>query len=183
MSEIGHGVDLNLIARFILTECDKVYLRLRRHWRFSDAVAEAAVDEVVLVAVKAVQSGKAETLSNLAGWIWKVALTAARRHAKHESRYASADVTNFVFCWPERGEDANPVMIALWEAFKKLPDDEQMAVRLHVLDEKSIAKVAKEMGLCVGSVRYRLAKARRTLAVSLGFLRPLLMDHELVDLL
>ena len=58
--------------------------------------------------------------------------------------------------------------VALARALQQLPADQRRAIVLYHLGDLSVAAVAAEMGVPVGTIKARLSRGRATLATLLG---------------
>jgi len=124
---------------------------------FSDAVASRAVDEALMVGRDAISSGKAARMSAemRAGWLWKVALNAARRAATTELsfvllKFEPADEIS------ERDDDRREALLeALRREIDNLAPKQKQAVQLHGLQGLSFREAARLIGVRPGTVAYR----------------------------
>jgi RNA polymerase sigma-70 factor, ECF subfamily len=66
---------------------------------------------------------------------------------------------------------------ALVMALKQIPDDQRRAIVLHHLCDLPVDEVARETGVAVGTVKARLSRGRKTLAVLLSDERSKEWDH------
>jgi len=124
---------------------------------FSDAVASRAVDVALTVGCDALSSGKAAGMSEewRAGWLWKVALNAARRATATEPtfvalKYEPAD--RLSKCGEERRE---ALQEALRREIDKLPPKQKQAMELHGLQGLSFREAARVIGVRHATVAYR----------------------------
>jgi RNA polymerase sigma-70 factor (ECF subfamily) len=95
------------------------------------------------------------------GWVRRVAANLAR------SRWRAA---RRLVRWPPRDEalaSLSDEHLALLGALRQLPADQREAIVLHHLVDLSVQEVAVRQGVPVGTVKARLSRGRRALAVSL----------------
>ncbi|MER5639308.1 SigE family RNA polymerase sigma factor [Kitasatospora sp. NPDC002227] len=85
---------------------------------------------------------------------WRRARTAVRSWVRHGA-------ANPV---PEPG----PESVALVEALRKLPEAQRSALVLHHMGGRSVAEIAADEGVPVGTVKARLHRGRQALALLLG---------------
>ncbi|AUG77265.1 RNA polymerase sigma24 factor [Kitasatospora sp. MMS16-BH015] len=85
---------------------------------------------------------------------WRRTRTALRSWVRHG---AASPV-------PEPG----PESVALVEALRKLPEAQRSALVLHHMGGRSVAEIAAEEGVPVGTVKARLHRGRQALALLLG---------------
>jgi DNA-directed RNA polymerase specialized sigma24 family protein len=137
---------------------------------FSDAVASRAVDVALDVGKKALASGKAGRMDGgqRAGWLWTVALTAAKRAAageliflplKMEPAYSHALLTD--------GDD-DALAKAVRKGLDRLPPEQKQAVELHVMQGLSIRAAAREMGVRASTAERRCRAGISRLKASLA---------------
>jgi len=99
------------------------------------------------------------------GWVrtvaWRVAVSRFRRHR------------NRLLAQFQHGDDRAPRppdddALALAEALRAIPTDQQRAIVLHHVAGYSVAEIAADTGVAVGTVKSRLARGRESLARLLG---------------
>jgi Sigma-70, region 4 len=131
---------------------------------FSDAVASRAVEEVLRVGLKALDTGKAAGMSaeRRAGWLWCVALTAARRAAAAEPVCVSLEYEPPDAHVAPPGDEHDAFGEALREAVDCLPARQRQAVELHGLQGLSLRDAARQMGVRPSTVghHYRAGLGR-----------------------
>ncbi|HYV36633.1 MAG TPA: hypothetical protein VE988_13065 [Gemmataceae bacterium] len=137
--------------------------------RFSDAVASQAVDEVLEVGRKALASGKAAQMTEVhrAGWIWKVAITAACRAARKEPAFVALTREPAVQCFD--CDDAPQVELnamLLGELDKLCPEDKQ-AVVLRCLENLSLRSAGRAANCPPSTIAYRYDRAIARLRAAL----------------
>jgi RNA polymerase sigma factor (sigma-70 family) len=71
--------------------------------------------------------------------------------------------------------ELGPDHVALVEALRKLRPDLRQAVALHYVADLPVAAIAAELGIPVGTVKWRLARARELLGAELNDLEE--SDH------
>jgi RNA polymerase sigma-70 factor (ECF subfamily) len=95
--------------------------------------------------------------------------TVAWRLAVSRWRRARRALTAFDRSRPEpRPAEPDPDHAALVAALRRIPDEQRRAVVLHHLCDLSVADVAAETGVPVGTVKARLSRGRAALAQLLG---------------
>jgi RNA polymerase sigma-70 factor (ECF subfamily) len=62
-------------------------------------------------------------------------------------------------------------------ALRQIPEDQRRAIVLHHLCDLPVDEVARETGVAAGTVKARLSRGRKTLAVLLSDERSKEMDH------
>jgi len=139
------------------------YLLLRRG--FSDAVASRAVDEVLRVGSDAISSGEAGRMSDnhRAGWLWTVAMNAAKRAVATELTFVSLKYEPADGC-SECGDDRREALLeALRREIDKLAPKQKQAIELHDLQERSFREAARLIGVSAATVAYRYHAGLRRL--------------------
>lgn len=130
------------------------------------ADAEDAVQEAFITAIR-----KRRTLrsaQNPEAWIRTVALHRLHRGWRHAAvvrRHQAAERT------PEHAVEVGPDHVALVNALKGLDPDQRQVVVLHHLADLSVAEIAADLGVPVGTVKSRLGRGRARLS-------ELLMERE-----
>lgn len=121
--------------------------------------AEDAVQEAF---VKAIRQGQAFTgVLNPEAWLRTVALNQVRnswRHAKVVRRFAATVPGR------QSGVELSPDHVAVVAALAQLDVDQRVAVVLRYLADRSVAEIARELGVPEGTVKSRLSRARTRLA-------------------
>jgi Sigma-70, region 4 len=122
---------------------------------FSDAVASRAVDVALMVGRDALSSGKAARMSGewRAGWLWKVALNAARRAAATEPSFVSLKYEPLDRHSESRDDQA--LLEALRREIDKLAPKQKQAIELHGLQGLSFREAARLIGVRPATVAYR----------------------------
>ena len=64
--------------------------------------------------------------------------------------------------------DPDPEFVDFWEQVRRLPQRQAEVVVLFYLEDRSVAEIARMLGVAEGSVKASLHKGRRTLATALG---------------
>jgi DNA-directed RNA polymerase specialized sigma24 family protein len=162
----------------LLSRLHRIHALLLRRG-FSDAVASRAVEEVLRVGMKALENGKAARMSpeHRAGWLWRVAVRAARRGAVRE-------VVRFPLSFdpPDNhsrpSEEVTPLLLALYEAVDHLPERQRRAIELHFFQGLSVRQAARETGVRESTAAYHLREARASLVRTLSALVPGLIPGE-----
>ena len=126
------------------------------------AEAQEAVQEAFVRAIAA--KGRFGRLANPESWLCRVAINVSR------SRYRRRVVLDALLRRagpPPVVPDPSPEHIALMAAMKRLPVGQRHAIALHYLADRPVDEVADVLGVSVGTVKSRLARGRRALAVLL----------------
>jgi hypothetical protein len=125
--------------------------------KFSDAVASRAVEVVLKEGSKALESGKAARMTGneRAGWLWRVAVNAARRAAATEPTFVAMKFEPEDRHSESRDDRRKALLEALCKEINKLPFEQKQAVELHGLQGLSFRKAARLIGVCPGTVAYR----------------------------
>jgi len=132
---------------------------------FSDTAASRAVDAALMVGRDALSSGKAARMSGAwrAGWLWKVALNAARRAATTEPTFVSLKYEP-AYRVSECGDDRREALLeAMRREIDKLAPKEKQAVELHGLQGLSFREAARLIGVRPATVAYRYNAGLRRL--------------------
>lgn len=171
--------DPHLLERFILMADDSAFerlverhgpmvLKVCRHVLGHEQDAEDAFQVTFLVLARKARSVRKR--ASLAGWLhgvaYRTALAARRaaaRRRKHERQAQPMTQTNpsAELAWGE-------VQAALDEAVQALPEKYRTPFLLCVLEGRSRADVATELGLNEGTISSRLDRARKRLQAALG---------------
>ena len=122
----------------------------------SDADAEDAVSEATLRAWQAF--GRLRDESSLKGWLIKITVNCAYEHHR---RGARVTYTNDLEPLAGGAEDKHD--FTLWDAVCRLPEDYRVATVLYYYEDMTTAEIAKALGVREGTVRSRLARARKRL--------------------
>lgn len=133
------------------------------------AEAEDAVQEAFVAAL-----GRTRTfaqLDNPEAWLRTVAMNHVRNRWRHLDvvRRLRSKVPG-----PTPDVEVGPDFVALVDALARLDPPHRTVVVLHYLADRSVADIAREVGVPEGTVKTRLARGRELLA-------PLLSEHEEVD--
>ena len=68
---------------------------------------------------------------------------------------------------PDRQLQRSETVGRVWDALNELPFDQRAAIVLREIDGLSYEEIATSLGVAVGTVKSRLARARQTLRVTL----------------
>ena len=133
------------------------------------ADAEDAVQEAFVTALG--QGRSFETLDNREAWLRTVALNHVRNRWRHLDvvRRLRTKVPG-----PTPAREVGPEYVALVDALAQLDLPHRTVVVLHYLADRSVADIARELGVPEGTVKTRLARSRELLA-------PLLSEPEEAD--
>jgi RNA polymerase sigma-70 factor (ECF subfamily) len=69
---------------------------------------------------------------------------------------------------PDQVLQQREVSKRVWSAFEQLPFDQRAVIILREIDGLSYEEIAGSLGVAVGTVKSRLARARQGLRVALG---------------
>ena len=122
----------------------------------SDADAEDAVSEATLRAWQAF--GRLRDEKSLKGWLIKITVNCAYEHHRRGARVTYTDDLE-----PLAGGAEDRHDFALWDAVCRLPEDYRVATVLYYYEDMTTAEIAKALGVREGTVRSRLARARKRL--------------------
>ena len=125
--------------------------------------AEVAVEAASEACARALERWeRVSVMASPSGWTYAVGLNVARRTLRR-TRLEALLLRRVVVPPPIR-EDAPE----LWEAVRRLPRQQRVAVVLHYVADLSQKEVASVMGVAKGTVAATLHSARKRLAESLG---------------
>ncbi len=119
----------------------------------SDAQAEDAVGEAILTAWQKLDSLRDPNAART--WLVRLAVNKAIDERRRTSRLTSTEEL-LELAAPERA--ASP-----WEAVCALPPDRRTAVVLYYYEGMKVREIARVLNISVGTVKSRLARARREL--------------------
>ena len=122
----------------------------------SDADAEDAVSEATLRAWQAF--GRLRDEKSLKGWLIKITVNCAYEHHRRGARVTYTDDLE-----PLAGGAEDRHDFTLWDAVCRLPADYRVATVLYYYEDMTTAEIAKALGVREGTVRSRLARARKRL--------------------
>jgi len=120
--------------------------------------------------------------STLKTWIYRIAINQAanrrrwwrRRHQSQQVGLEEHAATHGEFAETRRAADPDQVLeereVArkVWSALDQLPFDQRAVIVLREIDGLSYDEIADSLGVAVGTVKSRLARARRGLRAVLG---------------
>lgn len=107
-------------------------------------------------------------------WVRQVAVNLARSRWRRAVRGAQL---HRQAAPPADVAPMSPDHVALLAALKQLPEEQRDAIVLHYFVDLSIQEIAARQAVAVGTVKARLSRGRRALAVRLG----LREDHPVPD--
>ncbi len=122
----------------------------------SDADAEDAVSEATLRAWR--DFGRLRDQGALKSWLIKIAVNCAYEHRRRSARVTYTDDLE-----PLTGSAEDKQNFVLWDMVCRLPEDYRVATVLYYYEDMTTAEIAKALGVREGTVRSRLARARRRL--------------------
>ncbi len=139
-----------------VTEHSRVMFRAARAILDSDADAEDAVSQAVLLAWQA--RNKLRDPAAVRAWLVKITVNCARRQRKKQGQ---------LLCMDDLAElpapDREPVCRDLWEAVLSLPPDSRAVVVLFYYEDLTIEQIAGWLHIPAGTVKSRLNRARQRL--------------------
>lgn len=114
-------------------------------------------------------------------WIYRIAINQARNRQRWWRRRFRAHqvsleehirdngelVTGDTLASPDRQLDQKELSRRIWAAMRNLPFDQRSAIVLREVHGLSYAEIAYSLGVAVGTVKSRLARARDTLRAAL----------------
>ncbi len=123
--------------------------------------------------------------SALKTWIYRIVINQASNRQRwwrrrHRSQQVPLDVhveTNGdlrderTTLMPDRELGQKEIAAQVWQALDKLPFDQRAVIVLREIDEMSYDEIADSLGVAVGTVKSRLARAREQLRVTLVGMR------------
>lgn len=126
----------------------------------NSAEAQDAVQEAFVRAWS--HRGKLDTGGSPEAWVrataWRIAV----------SRWQRARLGSLLLTRSQRhapvADGPNPDRVALIEALRQVPAEQRRALVLHHLCDRTVAEIAAETGVPVGTVKARLARGRAALA-------------------
>lgn len=119
------------------------------------ADAEDAVQEAFITAIR--KHRTLRTVQNPEAWIRTVALHRLHRGWRHAAVVRRHQAAALV---PEPSVDVGPEHVALVTALGRLDPGQREVVVLHHLADRSVAEIAADLGLPVGTVKSRLGRGR-----------------------
>ena len=144
--------------------------RLRRFARALTGRREDA-DDLVQIALERALLRRAQWQpgTKLLSWMFKIVNNAwideVRSRSRRDRLFAPEEAAATV-----GGSDANPVdAIAVRRAVEELNEDQRIAVALVLVEGLTYKEAAEVLGVPMGTVTSRLARAREQLQASLGF--------------
>lgn len=92
------------------------------------------------------------------GWLIKITVNCAYEHHRRGARVTYTDDLE-----PLAGGAEDRHDFTLWDAVCRLPEDYRVATVLYYYEDMTTAEIAKALGVREGTVRSRLARARKRL--------------------
>ena len=139
-----------------VTEHSRVLFRTARAILDSDADAEDAVSQAVLLAWQS--RNKLRDVSAARPWLVKITVNCARRQWKKQGR---------LLCFDDLEHTPAPsrehVYRDLWEAVLSLSPESRAVVVLFYYEDMTVEQVARLLGIPAGTVKSRLSRARKRL--------------------
>jgi RNA polymerase sigma factor (sigma-70 family) len=139
--------------------------RLRRFARTLAGNAHDA-DDLVQIAVERALAKYAQLQdgSSIAGWMFGITKNAwideVRARTRREQLATDADETMRI---ADLGAEGHVEVIAIEEALLRLPDEQRLVVALVLIEGLSYKEAAEVLGIPIGTLTSRLARARTTL--------------------
>jgi RNA polymerase sigma factor (sigma-70 family) len=134
--------------------------------------AEEVSQDVFMKAYHALQTFKGE--SKFSTWLYKIAYYQSLDYLKKQKRnlntssidsdteYHLPNIENTL-----NGLEENERKLAIKSAIDKLPEDDAVVITLHYFEELSLKEIAEIMGIEANTVKVRLFRSRKRLAVVL----------------
>ena len=137
----------------LVTEHSRSMFRAARALLDSDAAAEDAVGEAVLLAWQSFHRLRDPAAAK--GWLVRIAINCAYGQRRKTGREVALEGLEERPA-PERPEGPG----GLWEAVRALPREQRLAVILYYYDDMSVAEIARTLGVPQGTVKSRLSRGR-----------------------
>ena len=134
--------------------------------------AQDALQETLILAFRRLHSFRCE--SSFATWLYRIAINATRNWVRAQSRAARRDLVAHRDGTSPREPDPLQQVLrtearqAVRSALLRLPDHYREPVLLRYYSELSYEEIADALGIALGTVKSRLAEARRLLAKDLS---------------
>ncbi|MGZ8705321.1 MAG: RNA polymerase sigma factor [Aeromicrobium sp.] len=165
--------DADAFALLVTTRLDRCY-RLAYSILGNEADAADAVQDGFVSAWR--QLPRLRDPSMFDSWLNRIIANAARMSRRHRVRLREVQVTSTVpdgtaaSSWPEHSDPAAGRQIeivasadALGRSFDRLREQDRLILVLHHVEERPLAEIARTLGIPVGTVKWRLHRARRAL--------------------
>jgi RNA polymerase sigma-70 factor (ECF subfamily) len=165
--------DADAFALLVTTRLDRCY-RLAYSILGNEADAADAAQDGFVSAWR--QLPRLRDLSMFDSWLNRIIANAARMSRRHRVRLREVQVTSAVpdgaaaSSWPEHADPAAGRQIenvasadALGRSFDRLREQDRLILVLHHVEERPLAEIARALGIPVGTVKWRLHRARRAL--------------------
>ncbi len=134
--------------------------------------AEEVAQDVFLKAYQALPSFKGD--SKFSTWLYKIAYNKSLDYAKRNGRYlkttsldASVELHVPSLDNTLEGLEANDRRTTIKRAMADLPENDAVVITLHYFEELSLKEISEVMGISPNTVKVRLFRSRKRLAVLL----------------
>ena len=144
----------------LVTEYSRAMYRAARSLLPSDADAEDAVGEAVLLAWQAFPRLRDQSAAR--AWLVKITVTCARAQRRRAGRVTCLEDLEGV-----AGAYHDPAP-TLWDAVCRLPEEQRSVVTLFYYEDWTVAQIARQLRVPQGTVKSRLSRAREKLRTMLG---------------
>ena len=159
----------------LVTDYQRMVYQLARHLLGDAQEAMDLSQEVFLRVFRTLPQFRGQ--SSLRTWIYRIVLNqASNRQRWWRRRFRSHQVPldehvenhgelpeSRSFAMPDRVLQQNETAARVWAALAELPFDQRAAVVLREIDGLSYEEIAESLGIAVGTVKSRLARARLNL--------------------
>lgn len=107
------------------------------------------------------------SVDNRAAWLTTVAINEAKRKLRRGKLFRRESMTNQDAAG--EGADVHIDRIDLWREVLKLPADQRQTLMMFHFADLPMTEIADRLGIALGTVKSRLARARATLADRLAY--------------
>src|SRR5262249_39124905 len=135
--------------------------------RFAPDVAEEAIQEALLIAITAIQSGMAARHPNRKGWLVRVGINKGNAILRRRQRGSSLGEAGALPAHPDRHEDFQERVVLL-DALRAIPDDERLLLERLYFSGLSEREAAEAFGISQSTLRRRHVAALTRLRAVLG---------------
>jgi RNA polymerase sigma-70 factor (ECF subfamily) len=168
-----------LACTALVEEHQRMVFQLGMHLLGDVQEAHDLSQDVFLLVFRSIHSFRGQ--SALRTWIYRIVVTQARNRQRWWRRRHRADQVSLdehvaahgdipstvAGSAPDQVYSQNEIARRLWDALEQLPFDQRTAIVLREIDGLSYEEIAFSLGVAVGTVKSRLARARGTLRAQL----------------
>ena len=137
----------------LVTEHSRSMFRAARALLDSDAAAEDAVGEAVLLAWQSFP--RLRDPSAAKSWLLRICVNCACGQRRKTGREVALEGLEERAAPEKDGE-----VSYLWDAVRALPEDQRLAVLLYYYEDMPVAEIARTLGIAQGTVKSRLSRGR-----------------------